>query len=62
MDNKMDEDDEELDLRVGDEVYWTDPDEGTCSGYGKIVKINGEVFTLRMNSGGETEAFRHELS
>tara|TARA_B100000959_G_scaffold276043_1_gene330222 strand:+ start:1059 stop:1256 length:198 start_codon:yes stop_codon:yes gene_type:complete len=54
-------------LEIGDEVYWKDPDEGVCSGYGTVTAIVGEkdlgaaVYRLRMNDGGEIEAFEHEL-
>jgi len=46
---------------VNDEVYWNDPDEGTTSGYGIVLDIKGEVYSLLMNEGGQTEAFEHEL-
>lgn len=53
---------QDLDIRVGDEVYWNDPDEGICSGYYKVSEVLGDVFRLTNDSGAELEAFRHELS
>lgn len=57
-------------LDVGDEVTWTDPDDGKLSGVYKISKINAEddqdredaVFTINNDSGSEAEVFGHELS
>lgn len=52
-----------MDLRVGDEVYWNDPDCDRCSGYYEIVEIiESGIVRLRNGSGSETEAFVHELS
>ena len=55
-----------LDLRVGDQVYWTDPDNGECSGYFIIKEIwqakSSDIFFLENEHGSELEAFRHELS
>ena len=47
---------------IGDEVFWNDPDEGTCSGYGKVTEVNGEIYSIKKNDGGELEAFEHELT
>ena len=58
-------------LEVGQRVYWSDPDDNLCSGYGTITKINGEddpdadedtTAFLAMESGGEVEALLHELT
>lgn len=54
--------DKDLDLRVGDEVYWNDPDEGLCSGIFKVLEIIGDIFVLQNDEGTELQAFRHELS
>jgi len=52
-------------LKVGDEVYWNDPnreeDEG-CSGFAFITGINGEIFSIKKHDGGEVEAFKDELT
>ena len=49
--------------RVGDEVFWTDPDEGKCSGYYHIMKIHSdEIVFLKNDEGSEVDAFVHELS
>ena len=52
---------------IGDEVYWTDPDEGIGSGWGKVADRHGrkgkhQIYILKMRDGGEVECFRHELS
>ncbi len=53
-------------FNVGDEVYWTDPDEGVCSGYGIVKDVtpfkNGEIYCLKMKDGGELDALEEELS
>ena len=51
-----------MNLEVGFEVYWNDPDEHVCSGYGTIVKIKGDIYCLKMDNGEEVEAFKYELS
>jgi hypothetical protein len=44
---------------VGDEVYWTDPDNGLCSGYYRVAKIvNCDILVLENG----TEVFIWELS
>ena len=49
-------------LLLGDEVYWNDPDEGTCSGYGTFVRhLNDEVAIIRKDD-VEMEVFVKELS
>lgn len=58
-------------FKVGQRVYWNDPDAGLCSGFGEIASIRGDgdpdgledqIFTLQMDSGGETETVMSELS
>ena len=56
-----------MNLEIGFEVYWNDPDEGVCSGYGTIVDKHGrngkhQIYILKMDNGEEVEAFKHELS
>jgi len=46
---------------IGDEVFWNDPDEGICSGYGKVTEVNGEIYSIKKDDGGELEAFENEL-
>ena len=49
-------------LRPGDEVYWNDPDEGTCSGHGIFAKyINDEAAVIKKDD-VEIEVFVKELS
>ena len=47
---------------IGDEVFWNDPDEGICSGYGKVTEVNGEIYSIKKDDGGELEALEHELT
>lgn len=51
-----------MNLEIGFEVYWNDPDEHVCSGYATIMKIKGDIYCLKMDNGEEVEAFKHELS
>jgi hypothetical protein len=48
-------------LRIGQAVYWNDPDNGLCSGYGTIADIQGDIIVLAMDDGGEVEAYVTEL-
>ena len=54
-----------MNLEIGDEVYWNDPnreeDEG-CSGFAFITGINGEIFSIKKHDGEEVEAFKDELT
>lgn len=53
--------------KVGRRVFWTDPDDGKCSAYGTITRVQHEevgedtVISLVTDAGGEVEAFFHEL-
>lgn len=51
---------------IGDEVYWTDPDEGQSSGVYKILaKLtdDGEDSVYLISNGtSESEVYEHELS
>jgi len=52
----------ENNIQEGDEVYWNDPDEGTCSGHGTFVRhLNDEVAIIRKDD-VEMEVFVKELS
>jgi hypothetical protein len=55
-------------MEIGDRVRWIDPDDGLCSGEGTITyKSHGGsgdddiIYSLRMDDGGEVEAWEHEL-
>jgi len=52
-----------INLMVGDEVYWNDPDEDTCSGLGVFVRytFNDKVAVIRKDD-VEMEVFVKELS
>jgi len=60
-------------IHVGDEVFWTDPDDGYCSGVCRVLKSpDGEeenedadafdVIVLGMEEGDVMEVYRQELS
>lgn len=52
-----------LNLDIGDEVFWNDPDKGILSGYYKISEILSNDVVLLINDVGSTvEVFKHELS
>jgi len=53
-----------MNLEIGDEVYWNDPnrEEEGCSGYAFITGINGEIYSIKKHDGGEVEAFKDELT
>ena len=49
-------------LRPGDEVFWSDPDDGKCSGHGIFAKyINDEAAVIKKDD-VEIEIFVKELS
>lgn len=56
--------DEVMALDNGDEVYWNDPDEGTCSRYLTIqtIDVNGEVVVITDKQGLTLECLASELS
>ena len=52
-----------MDIRVGDEVYWNDPDNDIGSGYFTVIEILGNgILRLKNSHGSELEVFEHELS
>ena len=59
-----------IDIQVGDEVFWTDPDEGHSSGYYRVVEVMSEdgkidddtIIRLVNHAGSEAEVFNHELT
>jgi hypothetical protein len=55
---------EALNLRNGDQVYWTDPDGGICSKYITIqsISITGDVARITDMDGEYLECYVHELS
>jgi hypothetical protein len=49
-------------FKKGDRVFWTDPDEGTCSGEGVITKAaRQDILCILKDDGGEVEALADEL-
>lgn len=56
--------DEAAKLQPGDEVYWTDPDEGACSRVYRIrtIEIQGDVVVITEPDGSFLECFAEELS
>jgi hypothetical protein len=51
-------------LNPGDEVFWTDPDEGICSKVYTIhsIEVRGSVVIIKDTNGSELECFAGELS
>lgn len=53
---------EDLNLHIGAEVYWNDPDNGECSGWYEIIEfISDNIVQLKNEAGSEVEAFINEL-
>ena len=49
-------------IKIGDVVYWNDPDNGLSSGYGSVISAgHPEIVTLKMFSGSEAEVLIHEI-
>lgn len=58
-------------IRVGDRVYWRDPDDDLCSGWGKVVSLDNEedseewdnetIAYIEKDDGGEVECPLNEL-
>lgn len=52
--------------KIGDRVYWVDPDTQHCNGYGIIAAIRGEgadaIYAIKREDGGEVEALEEELT
>ena len=51
-----------INLMVGDEVYWNDPDEGACSGHGVFVRYDSDGVAVIRKDDVEIEVFVKELS
>lgn len=51
-------------LQPGDEVYWSDPDEGRTSRVYRIrtIEIIGEIVVITEPDGSSLECFAEELS
>lgn len=51
-------------LHSGDEVYWTDPDDGLCSRTLTIqsIEVKGDIVRIQDKSGDVLECFAKELS
>ena len=54
----------ELELDIGSEVYWDDPDGGLCSGYYIVKRIVSDTILVLTDESytSEVEVFIHELS
>jgi hypothetical protein len=53
-------------MKKNQRVYWNDPDEGICSGWGAVISYQkpltpDSIISLLMESGGEVECFQYEL-
>ena len=51
-----------INLMLGDEVYWNDPDEDTCSGLGIFVRYLDDGAAVIRKDDVEMEVFVKELS
>ena len=51
-----------MDYKIGDEVFWNDPDEGKTSAYYAIAEFLTDDIVLLKNNISETEAFIKELT
>jgi len=51
-----------INLMIGDEVYWNDPDEDTCSGLGIFVRYLDDGAAVIRKDDVEMEVFIQELS
>ena len=59
---EMKMEDVHINLLLGDEVYWNDPDEGTCSGHGTFVRHLDDGAAIIRKDDVEIEVFVKELS
>lgn len=58
-------------IKVGQRVFWNDPDNGACSGPGVITKVQSDeddpyiyddtVISIQKDDGGEAEVYPHEI-
>lgn len=54
-------------IRVGDRVYWRDPDDDLCSEWGEVVSLDSQewdsetIATIKKDDGGEVECPLNEL-
>lgn len=52
---------------AGDKVFWTDPDEGICSGEFEVISVETDIdeahdlITLANDTGSVAQAYPHEL-
>jgi hypothetical protein len=51
-----------MSLQLGDEVYWNDPDNDTCSGYGYFVRYCNDEVAIITKDEIELEVFIWELT
>jgi len=49
-------------FKVGDEVYWTDPDDDISSGYYKVIAVINRGIYYISDGTSEAEVFEHELN
>lgn len=59
-----------MDIRIGDEIFWNDPDEGISSGWyrvhdiyseSKTVESSDTVLLVKNETGSQAEIFAHEI-
>jgi len=49
------------DIKIGDTLFWNDPDDGICSCAVKVKRKCGDTVFCEEGSGGEIEAYPNEL-
>ena len=46
----------------GDEVFWTDPDDGLCSGVATFIELVNEEIAIIEKDGVQIEVYTDEIS
>ena len=49
-------------FHYGDEVFWTDPDDGLCSGIATFIQLVNEEVAIIEKDGVQIEVFTDEIS
>lgn len=48
--------------KIGDRVFWHDPDDGLCSGPGTVTGVDGDVLSVAKDDGGAIECHASEAT
>ena len=49
-------------FHYGDEVFWTDPDDGLCSGIATFIQLINEEIAIIEKDGVQIEVYTDEIS